>query len=471
MEPQNKAMQRFRRHLALLFVLKYALPLATLWGFVWGTAVIALRAVGVERQPLLWGLLGLAACLAAALLRARRHMPPASAIRALFDEQSGCGGLLMAGAEQELGGWRQRLPVLLPPRLSWDGQRPVTLLAIAAGFVLLCFLAPQGLADLNIGSPLEIDQEIGRLLQQIALLKGESMLDPKRAETLTEKAAELREHSSGKEPARTLEALDHLRSLTQEAARQAAEQSTQRGQHLGEAQALAEALLQNADLLDPQLMKNVLAEVAGLMGKDGFPPELLQALGQQKLDPEQLEKLTGLLRGNMGQLLRRMEKLQSAGLIDAETLARCRNVGECDLEGLRAFLKDKSGKVSLDDFKSHCLAGSDSRGPGAAPMTWGKPGSEEGFKFKEEVLPPSALDALKSTPILETRGGNVVHKKSAETASSGALHDAAAGSGSANTQIILPRHRATVERYFERQAQRTEENHENTKVRKHEKDE
>jgi hypothetical protein len=352
MDIQNQAIQRFRRQLAVLLALKFALPLATLWGFAWGTAVIALRTAGVERKPLLWGLTGLAACVAAALVRARRHMPPATAIRALLDEQSGCGGLLMAGAEQELGGWRQRMPALQSPRLRWDGRRSGTLLAIAAGFVLLSFLAPQGLADLQFTSPLEIDAEIGRLLKQIALLKGESILESKRAETLAGKAAELREHSSGKDPARTLEALDHLRNMTQEAARQAAEQSTQRSQHFGEAQVMAEALLRNADLLDPQLMKEVLAELNGLLGKDGFPPEVMEALAQQKFDPEQLKKLAGALRGNMGELMGRMEKLQKAGLIDAETLARCREAGECDFEGLRAFLKDKSGKVSLADFKS-----------------------------------------------------------------------------------------------------------------------
>jgi hypothetical protein len=353
MDLQTKAIQRFRRHLAALFVLKFALPLATLWGFVWGTGVIALRAAGVERQPLLWGLVGLAACVMVALLRVRRHLPPETTIRALLDEQSGCGGLLMAGAEQDLGGWQQRMPVLHAPGLRWDGRRAGTLLAIAAGFVLLSFLVPQGLADLRFDSPLEIDAEIGRLLQQIALLKGESILESKRAETLMEKAAQLREHSSGKDPARTLEALDHLKNLTQEAARQAAEQSTRRSQRLGAAQTMAEALLRNADLLDPQLMKEVLAEVEGLVGKDGFPPELMEALRQQKLDPEQLKKLTGALHGNLGKLMGRMEKLQMAGLIDAETLARCRNPGECDFEELRAFLKDKSGKVSLADFKGH----------------------------------------------------------------------------------------------------------------------
>jgi hypothetical protein len=364
MDIQDKAIQRFRRHLAVLFVLKYALPLATLWGFVWGTAVIALRTAGVERKPLLWGLMGLAACLAAALLRARRHVPPVTTIRALLDEQSGCGGLLMAGAEQELGGWRQRMPALQPPRLRWDGRRSGTLLAIAAGFVLLSFLAPQGLADLQFSSPLEIDAEIGRLLKQIALLKGESILESKRAETLAEKVAEMRKHASGKEPARTLEALDHLKKLASDTAREAAEECRRRSEQFGEAQALAEVLSHNADLLDSKLTMEMMAELAGLLDKSGidpkqlidgleFDPELIKALRQQKLDPEQLAKLLGALKGRAGELARRMEKLQKAGLIDAETLARCREVGECDLEGLRAFLRDNKGNVSLADFKSH----------------------------------------------------------------------------------------------------------------------
>ncbi len=464
MDIQEKVIRRFRRHLAVLFVLKYALPLATLWGFLWGTAVIALRTAGVERKPLLWGLMGLAVCLAAALLRARRHLPSAATIRALLDQQSGCGGLLMAGAEQNLGGWRERMPALQLPRLRWDSQRSGTLLAIATGFVLLCFLAPQGLADLQFNSPLEIDEEIGRLLQQIALLKGESILEPKRAETLTEKVADLRKHASGRDPARTLEALDHLKKLASDTAREAAEECMKRSEQFGEAQALAELLSHNADLLDSKLTMEVLAELAGLLDKSGidpkqiikgleFDPELIKALRQQKLDPEQLKKLVGALKGSSAELARRMEMLQMAGLIDVDTLARCRCAGECDYEGLRAFLRDKSGNVSLEDLKSHCKSASDSRGPGAAPLTWGKASSEEGYKFKEEVLPPGALDTLKSTPIQEARGGGVIHKKSAESADSGALREAAAGSGSANTQVILPRHRAAVERYFERKSE------------------
>jgi hypothetical protein len=220
------------------------------------------------------------------------------------------------------------------------------------------------LADLRFDSPLAIDAEIGRLLQQIALLKGESILDSARAEALVEKAAKLLEHSSGKDPARTLEALDHLKKIARDTAREAAEETMRRGEKFGEAQALAEALGRCADLLDSKLTMEVLAELAGLLDKNGtdpkqlvsgldFDPELIKALRQPKLDPEQLKKLLGTLKGKTDELNRRMEKLQMAGLIDAETLTRCRNPGECDFEGLRAFLKDNSGKVSLADFKGH----------------------------------------------------------------------------------------------------------------------
>lgn len=220
MNHQEKTIRRFRRHLAAVFVLKYALPLMTAYVFVWGVAVLALRAAaGVERLPLLWGLLGLAGCAAIAVARTRRHMPAASTIRALLDEQSGCGGLLMADAEQDLGGWRQRLPTLRLPRIQWDGRRAAMLLAVAAGFVLLTFLAPRGLADLNANAPLDVDREIAQLVEQIALMKGESILEPERAEMLTRKVGDLRENALGKDPARTLEALDHLRSIASQSAR------------------------------------------------------------------------------------------------------------------------------------------------------------------------------------------------------------------------------------------------------------
>jgi hypothetical protein len=148
--------------------------------------------------------------------------------------------------------------------------------------------------------------------------------------------------------------------------------------------------------------------------------------------------------------------MHKAGLIDAELLSKCLQAGECDCDGLRAFLQANKGKASLADLLSQCKNGGRggiNRGPGAAPLTWGKAGSEERFKFKEEVLPPGALASLKSgqTNLPANRSAQIViHAKPDGSASSGALAGATAGSGSANTDVILPRHRAAVERYFER---------------------
>ncbi len=77
-----------------------------------------------------------------------------------------------------------------------------------------------------------------------------------------------------------------------------------RSEQFGEAQALAEALRRNADLLDSKITMEALAEIAGMLNKNGIDPkqllggleldpELMKNLQQQKLDPEQLKKLVG----------------------------------------------------------------------------------------------------------------------------------------------------------------------------------
>jgi hypothetical protein len=175
---------------------------------------------------------------------------------------------------------------------------------------------------------------------------------------------------------------------------------------------------------------------------ESIGPDVVKAMRDKRLDAEQLKKLASTLQGNKIDLEKQVEKLHKAGLIDAELLAKCQRAGDCNSEHLRAFLQKHRGEGGI------------TRGPGAAPMTWGKPGSEEGFKFKEEVLPPGALASLKSSPtnIPGGRAGQIVHHKSGGPAESGALSGAKAGSGSANSDVILPRHRAAVERYFERES-------------------
>src|SRR5690242_19385764 len=96
---EDRTIADFRRALASLYLLRYTLAALTLWAFVYGTAVLALRgAVGLSRLDLLWGLASLPAALVPAVVLALRRLPSAVAVRAVLDQHGRCGGLLMAGA-------------------------------------------------------------------------------------------------------------------------------------------------------------------------------------------------------------------------------------------------------------------------------------------------------------------------------------------------------------------------------------
>jgi hypothetical protein len=83
-------------------------------------------------------------------------------------------------------------------------------------------------------------------------------------------------------------------------------------------------------------------------------------------------------------------------------------------------------------------------------MTWQDKSSEDNLKFKENALPPSThlsdaqfVGVSRSAPELS---GDV-------TAEHGALANAQGSGGSANSQVILPRHKQAVQRFFQRDAQ------------------
>jgi hypothetical protein len=471
MATSDKAIRTFSRRLTGLLILKQGLVLATIWCFLWGTAVLVLRAsAGVQRLPLVWGAAGLLVCLAAAVVRARRHRPALDAVRALLDEHGRCGGLLMAGGEQDLGGWQETVSRLTLPRIQWEGQRAWSLLAVAAGFVLLCFLVPDGLADLGGSPPLEVGRDADRLQHLLEVLTDEAILDPGRAELLTQKLNDIRRQASGKHPARALEALDHLHNLAAKTAREAVEKDARQTEQLNRAEMLAEVLSKSSDLFSPHLKLETLTELAAMVDKAGLDvkqiaahldPELLKGLQGKVPSPEQLQKLVGALELTKADLLKQAEKLQKAGLIDADLLKRCQEAGTCDCAGLEAFLKEHKGRLSLADVKSACKKGGRgglTRGPGAAELTFGEASPNERIQFKEQLLPPGQLASLKSSKINAPRGGAaqvVIHDGPGGPATSGALRGTAAGSGSANTEVVLPRHRAAVERYFDRPARET----------------
>jgi hypothetical protein len=359
----------------------------------------------------------------------------------------------------ELGDWRGTLPAFTLPRLRWRGGRSWGLLATGAGFVLLGFLLPQGFADLG-QRRLDVRREVERLKGQLDVLEQEKLLEPQRAETLKEKLDQVRRDARGRDPARTLEALDHVQEMANQTAQEAAESAVEKSEKLGLAETLSDALDRHGAKVGEDALTEGMKQLASLAKKSasekelmeaGLDPATLEALEAGKLTPEMLKKLGAALAQCKGGKHRKLARLVKAGLLDPDALEKCKS--ECDMAALAKYLKECDCKGCLCDGLANCDnpgRGGVTRGPGPAKLTFGDETTKDGFKFKEEALPPGEMENLQSTVTGITPGRPPTKGEKAGKAASGALAGANAGGGSATTAPVLPRHRGAVERYFDR---------------------
>ncbi len=454
--------ERSRRRVAAWLALREAVAALTLWAFLWGTAVLAFRATSIAAATfLMWGLIGIPIALAVSWRMALRRMPSPAAVRALLDHRGQCGGLLMAGAECPLGEWSARIPPVEPLAVRWNARRPLGLLAVGIGYLLLAFLLPARLDGAFDSGRFDIGREADRLAEQVRVLKEEKVLDPERAETLAKKLDEVRAQAGGKEPAKTLEALDHLRELLRQAARQTAEAAARQANQLGQVEAAAAAVGQLADRADPKEQTARMKEVAELAKKaaaeseklqESLDSKLAQALRDGQLSSEQLAELGKAAKAGAEGIRKMAKKLFDSGLIDSNELKACQG-GKCDGKGLADFLdkqRGKSLKAGLEEQRGR--GGITEDGPGITPLEFGDRSSQAGAKFRAEVLPPSARAALKESQRVGVSSAEPQRDPKAGPPQTGSLGNAAAGGGSANSATVLPQHQAAVGRYFERTA-------------------
>jgi hypothetical protein len=169
----------------------------------------------------------------------------------------------------------------------------------------------------------------------------------------------------------------------------------------------------------------------------------------EKMNPSDLSKLLGAIQFNKNSLGNTITNLAKLKLIDLKSLSQCKNAGVCpDPTALAAFLCENTNASCCNAVVSYCRGGI-TRGRGDAPMTWKDESTEQGAKFNEQALPSS--DRLSDAQFIgvsrtapELSGDQVV-------AEHGALASAVASGGSAHSQVILPRHKQTVQRFFKRQ--------------------
>jgi len=308
------------------------------------------------------------------------------------------------------------------------------------------------------GRPLDVDKEVEQLAADIETLKKEEIIEQSRMESLQQELDSIKADASGQDPAKTWEALDHLQQTIDNTAQEAAERLAASAQKLAQSQALAEAMTDRSVAMDNKLMTESMKELSELTGQaaadgklfeDGLSQELLDGLKTGSLTSDQLKQLAAALGQRKGEIAKRLKELRDARLIDLAEFKKCEGAGECDGEGIAAFLAENGDEMSVEEILTAWGKGGIDRGRGDAPMTWSEGTGEQGAKFKEQIIPPSTIAGLKDSQLVGRSIGapTIEH---AGPAGSGALRGAAAGGGSALTHTVLPRHKGAVKRYFER---------------------
>lgn len=491
MQTTDHIVRRFRQHLVVTLTSRKAMAYMTLWLMVWGVGVLTLRvATDLGRDWLALGAAGLLPALLIAAVVAHRRTPGLARVRALIDQRSAAGGLLMAEREVELGAWAERIPALAFPHVTWRSGRPWALFGAAAVFVVGSFLMPTDLGAAAGSRPLDVGPEVDQLTDQIETLEQEEVLDAEEAEVLVEKLDQLEQEALADDPTRTWEALDHLAEELHQVADASAEQMLEQAQQMSMAEALADSLSQDGAAYDESMLADAMAELSGLvqdatasnmqlqMALDAMDAGLMQQLQLNQLTPEQMQKLFDAMQqgGPDAQQIARqfkqlaealqqcqnglgqcMGRLIDAQLIDPDALAQCEGLGQCNGNGLAEFLAACEGNMALDAALELWIQGRPgqggiTRGRGDAPMTWTHGADEGGTAFNEQILPPAALAQLKDSRLIGASIGDPTAEQPADPSAHGALSGASAGGGAAVSQRILPRHRESVERFFNRPA-------------------
>jgi hypothetical protein len=152
-----------------------------------------------------------------------------------------------------------------------------------------------------------------------------------------------------------------------------------------------------------------------------------------------------------------LDKLNKNGLTDLKNLERNQQMGQCNASGLSEFLEQNAQEMTMEEMLTAWAEKSQKPGKGGidrgradAPLVLGDSASEDGLKFKEQALPPASLEALKESERIGISIGSPMPDKSGQPSQPGVLNNAAGEGGSAFTQTVLPRHRSTIQRYFER---------------------
>jgi hypothetical protein len=434
----TEAVTSLKRRITAVLFLRQSLLWLGAWCVVWGVGGLVARfAFDVAPAKLAFGATAVPLVIVIAVARTRR--PSDRQLVALVDSHARAGGLLIAAHEVDLGEWRP--DAARTPRVQWNARRETAIAILSAAFAVAVLLVSARKTEAR--QPLAVGRDIERLQDRVDVLHEEQVIDDAQAEVLTKTLEELRQEATGEDAAKAWEALDSIDEATSQAAREAGEKAVEQGQQLTQLEAMAFAL--GSDAVDPSKLGEAMRELAS---------ELAGAQKESKamanVSAEDLKAIEAAARAGKEELREMLNKLREQGLIDPKTLRQFEQAAEfANRDALAKFLKEHGSGTKLSTAVGRFITATPGvdRGQGDAPMFFGENSPEDG-KFREQTLPAAAAAALSQSQLVAVSAASP-DQENAQRSSGGAIN-AQSGAGSAHTAEVLPRHRGTVQRFFER---------------------
>jgi hypothetical protein len=444
------------------------------FGLLWGLFGSGLCAMGVRfldadlsRSLLFFCVSGVALSVAVlAGIIAVQRVPVRSKCMTTVDEASLAGGLFMSAALPGAEAWKTPPPVV--PNVTWQDRRLRGGLALAFLFCLVVIALPRKVFVNPLSVKASLASVVNEVAEQAALLEAEELLPPQQAAALSNELAKISETGDASDPARVMEALDHLQNEMQRLAEEKAESLSGEQAELQAAMALvsmlSEQLENKSSPANPmngaqQALEQFLAN-ANL--NSALASNLLATIQQAgSLSPATLQELAKLMKEagamNEGKLMK-LSEMQLAELKEGEGSEGEEGSGSCtNAAACAAALSEMLGKEGQAAEAAACLvamagtkpgSGGVSRGRGDAMLTWTDPSTKENVTFKEEVLRPGRRPDPKQARLegISTAAPEV--SSSAAAVTSGALATENAAHGATPQTVILPRHKEAVKRFF-----------------------
>jgi len=452
-------------NLAVIFAIRHGMRFLSVLGFLLAIGVLIVRLVfSAGAMNLLWGFFIFLPGIVTAVVLAFRQIPTRKSLHAMLDSRSRCGGLIMASDETDIGNWKTNISVDDVIRIRWKWSRSFGIFTAAMAFVIFSFALPQRYVNATSHQQMDITEDMAELLEQVNLLKEEDIITDEEVARFAEKLDRLQDSADGSDPVKTWESLDHLKDSLKKKADHAAVAALSQTEELTRAETFAEGLSNDGAALSDSQLSQAMADLASMTKDMALENQMMQnSLKAAGFDPsqlselsaEELEKLMKALRAYKGRLSNCVGNMCKAGLVDLKMLKRCEKLGQCDSKGLIAFLSECEGMGMCQGVAAFCSGncpgrGGISRGRADAPMMWGDLSTKDNTKFREKTLPQAGMAALKDSSLVGVSLAAPQVEQGKAYGGDGNLDTSTAAGGQAKTHKILPRHRGTVKRYFER---------------------